>query len=146
MGLLNESFVEDFELELIGSEGRYAFVYLAQGLLVSDDARARDLSNRILQVFLRTPVATFPHSFMSIFQDLIVTCGWWLTFDEHAYKLPANREYFRIVKYPPYDQRSKDNVFRIYWGDEEICQITLPFDIFPDFELLTVDSKYYVAQ
>lgn len=147
MGLLSEDFIETYELELIGSDDRYAYVYWPQTLHISDnDWRANRLARKIIQLFLRTPIVAFPSSFMDQFQDTIMNEGWWIMFDEKTYNLPIEREYFEITRFHDMNLRPNDNAFIVRWGGEEICQIVLPFNLFPEFETLKVKSKYYAVE
>lgn len=147
MSLLNEQFVETFELELIGSNGRYAYVYWPQALNIPVNSfRAEALAHSILRAFLRTPIAAFPGAFLNQFQDIIMNEGWWIMFDEKLYKLPIMREYFEITRFYEMNMPSNQVAFSVRWGEEEICQIMIPFDLFPEFESFKVKSKYYAAQ
>lgn len=147
MSLLDEQFVETFELEMIGSDGRYAYIYWPQALNIPPNTfKAEDLAHSILRAFLRTPIVAFPESFLNQFQDIIMNEGWWIMFDEKLYKLPIKREYFEITKHYEMNMRSDQTAFSIRWGEEEICQIMIPFNLFPEFESFKIKSKYYVAQ
>lgn len=72
--------------------------------------------------------------------------GWWIMFDEKLYKLPIMREYFEITRFYEMNMPSNQVAFSVRWGEEEICQIMIPFDLFPEFESFKVKSKYYAAQ